>query len=1123
MKRLPETQKMISLDDLVLIELATKVKETNERLSLSLMRVAQSIRTQVSQFHQMQSQVGSSKQPQLTSFVDRMLHQIKNHNLRLLKIAFGTEKVSVTHFFDAVAKALDPAVELYATKIVSKKSNVKKKKEPKDLWKSHKIFYEQLLLDDINKKTHGAFDTVCEKIAELMAYELADSCPTSVSFCYSWPNNQNQYYSEEQHLQKVLIVLKRHIEACGVPSVILDLKSNENGNDLWQLAKEIACADRIIQVGTRSMRKGVHQTFSPKSREYTLIVERFNKVRTHKKEDPWDEPEFISEKNFLIPLLYSGSFEKSFPYNDPMYKATVKPMFGSRGGYYQELKLWLYDIFRFQSGGAEIQALERIWAEFELAVEQATDVSETQRLQLLKGLSEADVKGLMTPAPSSSLLQHNPSPSDHQLVPLATKLREAPVIIFCDPGVDDTVMLAQALAPGKFNNILGIVACAGNVHLSESTQNILGMLKLTNRHIPVYVGSEVPLTPDHTFPTEPSMHGHKGLGPSEKVDLPISDQQALPYSDIEEVLVAQIRNSVTPVTIISTAGLTDLCRVLTSLDNSNHLDKVGGISMMGGVFDLAQANAPKIDNSQRFGEFNFCCDPAATKGVFQICKIHQIPIVLASLEITHGYARYSQSQTNELRSLGHAIPAKIADMLDDVPEPAKKRFGYYNPQQCVYDLFATMVLFDPENFTYTGVNVSCRAEGVLQQGRVEIDHNDTSSGNVMVLSTVLDEQRFYQCYLDTLSSYPPQKLVSPRTSGFFKSSPVLETKVTSIQVGIYQQLSDQVQALLLETKNLTSQLDHIDCGIGANILQIYGYLEKVQAVLLQKQVRSLERAIRQYRRFVRDLEFNSCENDRMRQGYLCQQVNGFMAELEQAIPKLRVNEVELVEGRSKIESMAMMSEYLCEATRIGRLQQVLAQAAALVDDEIEVYIIRPNKLEVSNAENWVDPFIDRVLSLLSYANIKVIRKETHARAGDSKFAYLNLTKEADFVLIFQTPRLKQQLESQKWDITGAQFVHAINKRAEDLKQDLHRVIPIRLCGMEHEQPIFGAAINHRDWPDLGFINGLKVLLGDILFEGRPTAEYLQIWTDLERVSLPIKPNQHDPSEELKDARDKQFN
>ena len=92
-------------------------------------------------------------------------------------------------------------------------------------------------------------------------------------------------------------------------------------------------------------------------------------------------------------------------------------------------------------------------------------------------------------------------------------MSKIPVIIDCDPGHDDFIALALALASDKLD-VKGIVTVAGNQTLEKVTVNALKAVELMGRtDVPVVAGSAKPMRKAHV--PVPHVHGESGLdGPS---------------------------------------------------------------------------------------------------------------------------------------------------------------------------------------------------------------------------------------------------------------------------------------------------------------------------------------------------------------------------------------------------------------------------------------------------------------------------------------------------------------------------------------------------------------------------------------------------------------------------------
>lgn len=158
----------------------------------------------------------------------------------------------------------------------------------------------------------------------------------------------------------------------------------------------------------------------------------------------------------------------------------------------------------------------------------------------------------------------------------------------CDPGTDDLVSMVQAYAHPEKLEILGIISCDGNVSRINTTDNSLSIGEVTGREdIKVFPGSDGPTA--GTAHHEDGVHvfGSKGLG---NITLPKPHLEAEKIDGVQYAINA-IKNAAAPITLISTGGMTDLYKILLGLEKSD-FKNIAAISIMGGVFDQKESNAP---------------------------------------------------------------------------------------------------------------------------------------------------------------------------------------------------------------------------------------------------------------------------------------------------------------------------------------------------------------------------------------------------------------------------------------------------------------------------------------------------------------------------------------------------
>ncbi len=296
-------------------------------------------------------------------------------------------------------------------------------------------------------------------------------------------------------------------------------------------------------------------------------------------------------------------------------------------------------------------------------------------------------------------------------------------LVFCDPGIDDALMLAQVLSSKKLN-VLGIVPGAGNVSLDKTIANTLRIVELTERtDVKVYPGCKAPIGQS----TENMLNGEQVYGEDGLGGIPFKalTTQAQTQDGVEFAANA-ILTAKKPITLISTGGLTDVYLTLAKIKEINPaaLKNIAGISIMGGVFDYkANANAPlHVNPADRVAEFNMIFDPIATKGVFDIAAEAHITILLAPLDLTHTTLYRKEKETKALGEVGNPVATVMADLMMQVPVWYEARFGLADGgMQPAHDVNASMAILHPELYTGRWANVRSVLDGTEVGKTFEVD------------------------------------------------------------------------------------------------------------------------------------------------------------------------------------------------------------------------------------------------------------------------------------------------------------------------------------------------------------------------------------------------------------------
>ena len=183
------------------------------------------------------------------------------------------------------------------------------------------------------------------------------------------------------------------------------------------------------------------------------------------------------------------------------------------------------------------------------------------------------------------------------------------VLVFGDPGIDDSFAIIYALLNPKIN-LVGIVSGYGNVTQEQATLNVAYLLQLAGREdIPIIGGAKGPLSGELT-PFYPEIHGAEGLGPIRPPEN--LKRELLNFDEIFKI-IGRYQNNLTIVDV----GRSTSLAITFNLGGQEQIKKVKDFYLMGGAF-LVPGNVTAT------AEANFHGDPIATNLVLE--KGHNITI-----------------------------------------------------------------------------------------------------------------------------------------------------------------------------------------------------------------------------------------------------------------------------------------------------------------------------------------------------------------------------------------------------------------------------------------------------------------------------------------------------------------
>lgn len=219
-----------------------------------------------------------------------------------------------------------------------------------------------------------------------------------------------------------------------------------------------------------------------------------------------------------------------------------------------------------------------------------------------------------------------------------------PIIIDCDPGVDDVVALLLAFASTELD-ILGVTTVAGNVSAALTARNAAMVREVARREeVPVFAGAARPLIRQ---PVEAGhFHGEQGVGSLAPFEPSAPIDPTLAADAIVDIVMHRPPGSVT---LVVTGPMTN---VALAMQNEPALaGRLMRIVAMGG----ARSEGGNITAS---AEYNIFADPHAAHIVFA----SGCPIVCFGLDATH-QVRATEAQVAAIAALGTPAATMAAAML----------------------------------------------------------------------------------------------------------------------------------------------------------------------------------------------------------------------------------------------------------------------------------------------------------------------------------------------------------------------------------------------------------------------------------------------------------------------------
>jgi purine nucleosidase len=302
-----------------------------------------------------------------------------------------------------------------------------------------------------------------------------------------------------------------------------------------------------------------------------------------------------------------------------------------------------------------------------------------------------------------------------------------PIILDCDPGIDDALAITFAAASAEID-LIGLTSVSGNVSLDKTTANALAVASFVGaKDVPVTPGAAAPLLRPALHGAD--VHGDSGLGgavlpPPARTP---EDGHAIDY------LIDTIGAARGEITLVATGPLTNIA--LAVHREPRLASWVKDFVIMGG--------SASRGNMNHAAEFNIWADPEAAAIVFRAGWT----VRMIGLDVTLR-AKATAAVQERMRGLGALgaqllLPAlaQYRDSDDTTGEPP------------VHDVCAIVSIADPSVFTYYPALVQVETHGKFTSGMTVTDF-DTPTGRNAQVAMGIDADRFWTTVLDAYGTLP---------------------------------------------------------------------------------------------------------------------------------------------------------------------------------------------------------------------------------------------------------------------------------------------------------------------------------------------------------------------------------
>ncbi len=203
---------------------------------------------------------------------------------------------------------------------------------------------------------------------------------------------------------------------------------------------------------------------------------------------------------------------------------------------------------------------------------------------------------------------------------MAKNIKKIPVIVNCDPGIDDAVAFMLLIKSDMFDVKL-VATDLGNAGPKQSAVNCNNIFELLGApDIKICAGDGKGFVRDRKHV---SVHGKTGMG----TYIFEPNSRVVSKDDAVEAMYETIMNSPEKITFLCMSPITNMAKLITKHPDCWNSDKIERVVIMAGSIDELKST------KKPYPEFNISCDPESAEVLFP--KTSKVKIDVVPMEMGH--------------------------------------------------------------------------------------------------------------------------------------------------------------------------------------------------------------------------------------------------------------------------------------------------------------------------------------------------------------------------------------------------------------------------------------------------------------------------------------------------------